>query len=198
MKNTSLIINAVLAIAIAVLFVLHFGSKNDTTGSKGTKVAVQSGELKVAYIKLDSLLVNYTLAQDLHEDFAKKQEAYNTEFGKKRQEFEKQAVAFQEKLKRGGFLSQELAMRERDRLAGQEQEIKKMDYELSNKLAEIQQKNNLQLIDSVKTHLELYNKAHNYTYIINGSNVLIGAEGLNITKEVLTSMNGSYTAKSKK
>ncbi|MCL3778766.1 OmpH family outer membrane protein [Prolixibacteraceae bacterium JC049] len=198
MKNTSLIINAVLAIAIAVLFVLHFGSKNEATSTTKTGVTTQSSELKVAYIKLDSLLVNYNLAQDLHEDFTQKQEAYNTEFGKKRQEFEKQAVAFQEKLKRGGFLSQELAMRERNRLAGQEQEIKKMDYELSTKLAEIQQKNNLQLIDSVKTHLELYNKSHKFTYIINSSNVLIGDEALNITKEVLTSMNSKYTAKSKK
>ncbi|NLA41084.1 MAG: hypothetical protein GX874_06700, partial [Smithella sp.] len=47
--------------------------------------------------------------QALEDEFAKKQEAYNTEFGTKRQSFEKEAAAFQEKLQRGGFLTEQRA-----------------------------------------------------------------------------------------
>ena len=84
------------------------------------------------------------MAQELHDDFTKKQEAYNTEYGTKRQTFEKEAAAFQEKLQRGGFLTEQRAVQERDRLVGKEQEIMKLDQELSSKLAELQTTNNKQ------------------------------------------------------
>lgn len=194
MKKTSLFVNAILALAIVVLYVLHFGSANK--GNIGTSESKQPNKtgngLKVAYLKMDSLLLNYELALDLHDEFTKKQAAYNNEFGEKRNEFEKQALAFKDKLQRGGFLTQERAIQERDRLAGQEKEIQKLDMELSGKLAEIQQQNNQQLFDSINNYLKVYNETQNYTYIVNGSSVLIGEEGLNITGEVLKALNDRY------
>lgn len=194
MRNTSLIIKATSLVALTLLLAMQSCTQK-AGNSAATNSVAQSSDLKVAYIKIDSLLVNYKLAQDLHDDFTKKQEAYNKEFAGKRQEFEKQAVAFQEKLQRGGFSSQDVAIRERDRLAGQEQEIRKLDNELSTKLAEIQQSNNKQLVDSVDAQLKRYNKKHKFTYILNGANVLIGEESLNITSDVLKIMNDNYAAK---
>ena len=55
--------------------------------------------------------MNYALAEILHDDFTKKQEAYTSEYATKRQSFEKDAAAFQEKLQRGGFLSEQSAVR---------------------------------------------------------------------------------------
>jgi outer membrane protein len=198
MKNSSLVLNLVLLVAVIVLFVLHFTSG---TGSKPegalTTGPAQLTDLKIAYVKVDSLIVNYDLAQDLHDDFTKNQEAYTKEYATRRSKFEEQAAAFQEKVQRGGFLTEQRAVQERDRLVNEEQEILKLDQELSSKLAEMQNANNNQLVDSLMAYLNRFNADKKYAYIFNSSGILIGDEAHNITKEVLDAMNADYAAKSK-
>lgn len=196
MKGSSLVVSAILFVAVAVLYVLHFTGNGSNTQS--SQVRSSNGEfaggLRIAYVKADSVILNYELSQDLHDDFTKKQEAYTTEYGTKRQLFEKEAAAFQEKLQRGGFLTEQRAVQERDRLMGKEQEILKLDQELSNKLAELQQANNQQILDKLMDYLKKYNETAQYDYIFNGADVLIGNEAHNITGEVLTALNEEYKA----
>ncbi len=196
MKGTSLIVSVILFIAVAVLYVLHFTGKKET-GNESVPVrnVAAGGSLNIAYVKADSVILNYDLAQELHDDFTKKQEAYNTEYGSKRQTFEKEAAAFQEKLQRGGFLTEQRAVQERDRLVGKEQEIMKLDQDLSSKLAELQTTNNKRILDSLMNYLEIYNKANKYDYIFNASGVLIGDEGDNLTADVLKALNERYSQK---
>ena len=193
MKGTSLVVSIILFLAIAVLYVLHFtgGEKKSEAVAEEVRPQNQNG-LKIAYVKADSVILNYDLAQDLHDEFSKKQEAYTNEYAAKRSSFEKDAAAFQEKLNRGGFLTEQRAIQERDKLVTREQEIVQLDQDLSAKLAEIQTANNRQLLDSLINYLEVLNKERNYDYILNGANVLIGDEASNITAEVLRDMNEIY------
>jgi outer membrane protein len=194
MKGTSLIVSVVLFIAVAVLYVLHFtgGNKNAQNADVGEKAVISRDGLKIAYVKADSVILNYALAEILHDEFTKKQEAYTTEYASKRQSFEKDAAAFQEKLQRGGFLSEQSAVRERDRLVGIEQEVIKMDQELSAKLGEMQNANGQQVLDSLESCLEAYNAKAKYDYILNSTGILIGNEGDNITADILKMMNENY------
>lgn len=198
MKGTSLIVSVVLFVAIAVLYVLHFTGGNVEGNKSEIKSATSSADgLKIAYIKADSVILNYTLSQDLHDDFTKKQEAYTTEYTGKRQTFEKEAAAFQEKVQRGGFLTEQRAVQERDRLMGKEQEIMKLDQELSAKLQGIQQENNQKILDNLMEYLKEYNAEAGYDYVLNGSNILIGDEANNITAKVLEELNARYEATAK-
>jgi len=198
MKGTSLIVSIVLFVAVAVLYVLHFsGNKKEVSTSDNSKAVVSHGGLKIAYVKADSVILNYALAEDLHDDFTKKQEAYTSEYGTKRQSFERDAAAFQEKLQRGGFLTEQRAIQERDRLLGIEQEVTKLDQELSGKLAEIQAANNKQILDSLMSCLNDYNADKKYDYVFNAANILIGDEGDNITAVILKEMNERYKGKTK-
>lgn len=196
MKGTSLIVNVVLFLLVLGLYILHFtgGSKTVNSGSVTSSSANKNG-VRIAYVKADSVILNYKLAEDLHNDFTKKQEAYSSEYAVKRRAFEKDAVAFQEKIQRGGFLSEDRAVQERNRLAGIEQEIVKMDQELSAKLSEQQNINTKQVLDSLMNCLKVYNAGNKYDYILNGSSILSGNEGDNITAEILKIMNNKYTAK---
>ncbi len=196
MKGSSLIVSVVLFVAVAVLYVLHFTGGNSVSSNQnsGSKSSGSTNGLKIAYVKADSVILNYELSQDFHDDFSKKQEAYTSEYGTKRQSFEKEAAAFQEKLQRGGFLTEQRAVQERDRLVGKEQEIMKLDQELSNKLADIQQTNNQKILDNLMDYLKEYNETAHYDYIFNGANVLIGDEAHNITAEVLEALNEAYKA----
>ena len=197
MKSTSLIVGIVSLVAVAVLYILHFTGSGKSVEEISEDLKNRSSEdaesLKIAYVKADSVILNYDLAQDLHDQFTKSQEAYNTEYGSKRQSFEKEAAAFQEKLQRGGFLTEQRAIQERERLVGREQEIVKLDQELSGKLAEMQQANNQQILDSLLNYLKEYNKVKGYDYIFNGAEVLIGDEAHNITQEVLQALNVRYS-----
>ncbi|HAX96252.1 MAG TPA: hypothetical protein DCY35_07010 [Prolixibacteraceae bacterium] len=195
MKGSSLIVSIVLFVLIGVLYILHFtGDKGDTaTGSQEASSVVREGT-RIAYIKTDSLILNYVLAETLHDDFTQKQEAYTQEYGNKRTVFEREAAEFQQKLQRGGFLTEQRAIQERDRLVGKEQEILKLDQDLSTKLAEMQNANNQQIIDSLMSYLKVYNANNKYDYILNAANVLIGPDSDNITAEVLAGMNSRYQA----
>lgn len=194
MKNTSLVLIVVLFIAVAGIYILHFsGNKLNGSENDGANEGSASSELKIAYIKVDSLVVNYDFAQEMQDGFTKQQEAFTKEYGDKRNRFESQAAAFQEKVQRGGFITQERAMQERDRLMGEEQQITKLDQELSTKLSKIQADNNKQLLDSLMNYLKIYNKDKKYSYILNAGEILIGDESHNITKEVLVDMNARFS-----
>jgi outer membrane protein len=199
MKGTSLIVSSVLGVAIVVLFILHFTN----TGKSRSKVTGNQADdshsaLQIAYVKADSLIVNYDLAQFLHDEFTKKQEAFTSEYSAKRSAFEREAAEFQQKVQRGGFLTEQRAVQERDRLVIKEQEITKLDQELSAKLAEIQQANQKELIDSLINYLKVFNADMQYDYILNSADILVGPESKNITKEVLKKMNVRYQAANSK
>ncbi len=200
MKGTSLIVSIVLFVAVAVLYVLHFtgGSKNGKDSSADNIAVINKDGLKIAYVKADSVILNYKLAELLHDEFTKKQQTYAGEYATKRRSFEKDAASFQEKLQRGGFLSEDRAVQERNRLAGIEQEILKMDQDLSAKLGEMQNTNSQQVLDSLLNCLKLFNTSKQYDYILNASSILIGTEGDNITADILRLMNDKYLATSKK
>jgi outer membrane protein len=195
MKGSSLIVSIILFVLIGVLYILHFtgGNGEQAAGSDEVRAGASEG-LKIAYIKTDSLILNYVMAEALHDDFTQKQEAYTQEYGNKRTVFEREAAEFQQKLQRGGFLTEQRAIQERDRLVGKEQEILKLDQDLSTKLAEMQNANNQQIIDSLMSYLKVYNANNKYDYILNAADVLIGPDSDNITAEILAGMNSRYQA----
>jgi len=195
MKGTSLIVSIVLFILIAGLYILHFtGNSSKTASSNYSGSSTDGKAVRIAYVKADSIIMNYKLSEVLHDDFTKKQEAYAGEYTSKRRSFEKDAVSFQEKIQRGGFLSEESAVRERNRLAGAEQEILRMEQELSGKLGEIQAANSQQVLDSLLKTIKRFNADKKYDYILNAASVLDGSEGANVTGDVLKMMNNKYIA----
>ena len=72
MNKLQLVINIVLVAAVAALFVIVFAGNKPAT----TEVAeVSAAEvMPVAYLNVDSLLANYTFAQDASEKLMSKQE----------------------------------------------------------------------------------------------------------------------------
>lgn len=195
MKKLPLILSAVaLAGVIAIAILIFFGKAGNGSGDDRSGSASQGG-LKIAYIQTDSVLVNYQLAIDLQKEFASQQQQFTSDFSSKRQNFENQAVAFQEKLQRGGFLSEDRAVKERDRILGMEQEIKQMDYELSNKLSQMEASINKRLADSIVSYVKDYNKKHNYTLIFsNAGNIIVGNPQNNISKQILDGLNARYAS----
>lgn len=196
MKNLP-IFNILLAVAVVVLYTLHFVTGNQNKSLQPSQLDGSSKPLSIAYVKMDSMLYTYELAKKLNTEFTEKQEAFKKEYTDKRLKFEKEAAAFQEKVQRGGFLTEDRAKQERDRLEGAQQEIQKLDYELTQKLNEMQAKINQQIIDSIGSYLKGFNAQKKYDIILNSSSMLEGSPQYNITKEVSLGLNARYKSLSK-
>ncbi|MRT91394.1 OmpH family outer membrane protein [Ancylomarina sp. 16SWW S1-10-2] len=189
MKNLSTVINAVLIVAVGVLFFLHF--------SDGDKAEMKSiaGDGTVVYVNTDSLLSNYNFSVDLNEKFLKKQEDSKTNFNFKAQKLEKEAAEFQRKIQNNGYLNRDRAEKAQRDLLAKKQNLDQLDRKLSAELMAEQNENSKRLFDSVTNYLKLYNTKHKFSMIISttkGGTVLYSADGLDITKDIIDGLNARY------
>jgi len=201
MKQLSTVLNGVLLIAVIILFVLHFsnsGAKDVKEVGDGT--AVQGETFPVAYINTDSLLLNYTFAKEVNEQLISKEEASRADFNEKANVFKQDAVAFQRKVENNGFLSMERAQKEQERLKKAEMDLQELNQQLSNELMSEQNKLNGQLRDTLVNYLDIFAKQNPYKMILSntlGDNVLYGAEGIDITDEIVKGLNARHAAAKK-
>ncbi|MEK7718350.1 MAG: OmpH family outer membrane protein [Bacteroidota bacterium] len=191
MKNST-IVTVVLGVAVALLYLLHFIGNKSSMIPKGNDNSESSKSVSIAYVKMDSVLFTYELAKKLTANLQLNQESFKKEYSAKRIKFEKEAAAFQEKVQRGGFLTEERAKLEQERLVGQQQEIERLDYELTQKLNEMQVQINQQIIDSISSFLKSYNADKKFDFILNSSSMLEGTPKYNITKDVAVGLNKRY------
>ncbi len=191
MKNST-IVSVILGVAIAVLYLLHFFGNKSSVAKIGNENKGSSNAASIAYVKMDSVLFTYELAKKLTANLQSNQETFKKEYSLKRIKFEKEAAAFQEKVQRGGFLTEERAKLEQERLVGQQQEIERLDYELTQKLNEMQGQINQQIIDSISSFLKSYNSDKKYDIILNSASMLEGTPKFNITKDVAVGLNKRY------
>src|SRR5262245_16526284 len=77
MKNLSLVLNAILLVAVGVLYYLHFSAGKPTGSSESS---VTAGDLKIAYINADTVLKYYeylkTTTVKVEEKIKKMQQDY--------------------------------------------------------------------------------------------------------------------------
>jgi outer membrane protein len=195
MKNFSLIINAVLAVAVIILFVLVLGGKSkkadNNTENCSTK-ALDSEKLPIAYINVDSLLINYQFAKNANEALIKKEEDARLKINVGARQLQDKMNEFQRKLENNAFLSRERSEQEQTKIVKEQQQLQELDAKLSQELMQEQQKMNLAIFDSINNFLSEYNKDKKFDIIFGttaGGTILQGDERYNITREVIDLLN---------
>lgn len=201
MKNINYILNGVLAVAVIVLFVLHFSTNKKSAETQSFVKVGDSGKytkLPIAYVNVDSLLINYSFAKDLNEALLRKQENSRASLTEKGRILQSEMAEFQRKVENNAFLSRERAEGEQQRLMKKQQELQQLDQRLSTALMAEQQKMNEQLRDSVNIFLKEYNKEKGYHLILSNTafdNVLYAQDAYDITKDVIERLNKRYQSK---
>ena len=197
MKNLSLILNAVLFIAVGVLFYFQFsGGKPETTSEKSTTPRVIPTDVTIVYVNIDTLLNNYDYFADMQNEFADKQSELEAEFNQRQRQYEASAIDAQNKVQKGLVTRREAAELEQQLLAEQ-QALYQLQQSMSMELAEEEQVRNRRLINRIMEYLEEYNQQYNYQFIFSnsfGDNVLYANDRLDITQDVLTGLNETYRA----
>ncbi|SFF09891.1 OmpH family outer membrane protein [Thermophagus xiamenensis] len=201
MKNISIVLNAILLIAVATLFFIVLS--DDKKSSQDANIdgsGVQDGAFPIAYINTDSLLISYEYAQFLNEELLKQEESSRADFNERARIFQDDMRAFQRKIQNNAFLSLERAQKEEQRLREQEQKLKELNNKLSAELMEKQNKMNRELRDTITNFLQEYAQAKSLKLVLSntlGDNILYAEKVLDITDEVVSILNERYQ-KSKK
>lgn len=191
MKNLSLILNAVLLVAVAVLFYLQF-ARPGTSGTDASTAA--PGEVKLAFINSDSVLKYYDyfkVNRDRLEDKAKKMD---NEFRNRAQSLQNEFNNYQRNLS-NLTIGQAKAI-EQD-LANKEQNLQVYRQSLAQDLSNEQTKMNDELYTKVTGFLKSYGQEKGLSVVLKfdqASDVLYAGESIDITKDVIAGLNSAYQA----
>lgn len=202
MKNVNYVISGVLAVAVIILFIMQFSGKKEAGHAP---VSFASGDssvstLPIAYVNLDSLLMNYNFSKDLNEQITKKSETARANLTQRGRSLEAQLNDFQHKLQNNGFLTQQRAEDEHQRLLKEQANYEELQKRLYEELNEEQYNINLQLRDTIFNLLKEYNADRKYQVIFantGGDNILIANDAYDITNEVVVFLNKHYSSSSK-
>ncbi len=194
MKNFSVVLNAVLVAAVAVLFVLFFtnkSNKNEAVVADGS--AAQKGD--VVYIQIDSLVNNYDMFNDLRSELESKATKIQNDLNKKSRAFENDAKNFEEKLNKG-LLTRSQAESMQASLLQRQQELQNYTQQKQMEMAEEETVMINKVMDAIKTYVKEYNKTHQFALILTTSTttqvVIDGSASLDITQDVLNGLNEEY------
>lgn len=188
-------------LALAVVFLFAQCTDNKGTSTEASAPAVAGTNMKIAYVEVDSLLTKYRYWNDLNELMIQKEENIRTTLNEKAKELDREMREFQRKLENNGFATRERAEQENLRLSQKQRDLQQLQEKLAADLQTENQKNSLQLRDSINSFLKIYNKTKGYSLIISNTgfdNLLYADTAYNITQEIVEGLNARYNPSSAK
>ena len=193
MKNTAVVLSALALVGVVVLFILHFTGSN-TRGSAGSIVTTSAspGNIRVAFVDIDSFEANYEYLKQKREEFNKRQQSMQTELERSAQQLQNNIEAFQRKAQSGSITQSEGEATQRQLLQMQ-QSLQLREQSLTEQLLKEKDEFNETLRSQLDSFLTDYNKDGRYDYILSyskvGSPILFANKELNITDDVIQGMN---------
>ena len=194
MKNSSFYINTTLAIAIAILFYLHFSSKKTTALVTNSNSAVAPGNFKIGYFEMDSIENHYEYFKEVRNALRGKEQDNGRQLAEMKNTF---VAKYQELQKTAQSLSQA-------ELNGKQQELSQMEKTFQNKeqmMNQELQNESFKRLQEVKKKIEDflkdYNKDKGFSYIMTNSPDLIYLKDTvyNITGDLIIGLNSQYKKK---
>jgi len=208
MKNPSLIINGILAIAVAILFYqvnnlkkngFSSGSEEDTSENKNPMIVNSASNLadaKIAYINTDSINEHYAYIADFTKVLKAKKSSIENQMQSLTSKFQQEYEAFQQSAQ-AGIASESDLMKQKTSLERQQQEIANKELQMQNLGIELEEKN-IELNKNVKDFLAKYNNGK-FDYVLSYSDmmptILLVNPKLDITNDILKGINEEYKIK---
>jgi outer membrane protein len=194
MKRFSLILNIVLAVAVALLFILHFTSagKKNVSGM-GLPAGLDDGS-SIYYVQIDSVLNHFDMATDLTDELQKKYNASEAEFQDKQKAYQNDVNDYQYKAQRG-LITRSEAQNIEQQLYTKQQNLVQLQQQLSTELNERQTVMNRQVINAIMEYLKKNSSELKYKYVLGtsfGGNILYANDSLDITQNIITGLNTEY------
>ena len=198
--NKKTMLKGCAALAMGLMMAQCDGNKQASAPVAAPATGTATTGLKIAFVEVDSLLSSYQFCIDMNQEMVKKEENVRATLNDKSKKLESEQQDFQYKFENNAF-TKARAEEEYNRLMRKAQELEELKVKLAEELAIENQKNNLQLRDSINSFLQIYNKDKGYDLIISNSgfdNLLYGNPAYNITDEIVEGLNARYNPSIKK
>jgi outer membrane protein len=195
-----LVIEMILLIGLAVLYVLFFTQRKTT--EPATNVAFQKTigkSVKVVFINIDTLNNEYIYVKKLRTDLEATGKKLESEIMSEQAAFEKEATAFQ-KQAAANAIPEDKAKVMYDALMKKQQALADKKERYTQQVAEKEQAMHLTLLDTVTNFLKRYNRTYKFDYILgyaNAGQILLANDTLDITSDVVKELNKEYQEKGK-
>jgi outer membrane protein len=189
MKNLSLVLNAVLIVAVGVLYFLHFSGQR---GSSPSAATTQPGDLKIAYINSDSVLKNYEYFKVTRDKLESKGKKLDQDLRNRAQGLQNDYEAYQRNV---GNLTIGQAKSLEEDLAKKQQNLQMYQQSLNQEMSSDELKITQDLYKRVTDFLKKYGNEKGLQVVLkfdSGSDMMFGADSIDITKEVTTGLNEAY------
>ena len=195
MKKALLVLNAVLLIAVIVLYYLYFsGAKKCGITSSSTAACIKDSaggkRPRIAYVELDSLNTEVTFIKERKTELEGEQKDIENDYDNAYRQLEAEKNNF---LKRGSAITQPEAEAFQEKLVQQQQQVEASKQARAQKLAEKGAKVMEDMQKVLKEFLNDYNKDKGYTYILatgTGLDYMFYKDStLNITSDIVKGLN---------
>lgn len=200
MKKLSALLFILLFLGLAILYILHFtGNKKKSISEQDTVPAQVSSE-GIAFVNIDSVIMNFDMFFDRREELMEKQKKAEDELNVKGTRYERDAKDFQEKVTKG-LVTRATAAEMEQGLLKQQQDLIALRDNLQTNLLEEEQVMNRQIIDYITTYLEENRDKFTFQYVLGksfGSVVLYGDPAMDITKQITDAINLKYKSEKEK
>ena len=199
MKNLSLALNAVLIVAVGILYYLHFkGNSAGTSASAEFVGPMPVSSQGIVFINSDSLLQEYDFYKDQKSKFEAEQERIKNELKGESDKLQKDAAVYQQQAI--GMTDMERQNKEQELGMRQQRLMDKKDQLLS-KLDELQAGSSEELYNRLNEYLRTFNKDKNFQFVLGyqkGGGILFANDSLNITHQVIQGLNSAYAVEKSK
>lgn len=194
MKNISLILNGILALAVAFLYYLHFQKTNTIKPNSTTTINakdLQEKGMKVMYINGDTLVEKYATYKNSLKQIENKQKSAETQLQKEMEAMQADYVKLQERAQKGQ-LTQEEGEKAQMRLMQQEENLSKKRTNLLKSIDEQSKKLDESMKSEMKQKLTELQKQLNYDFVLSYSSsggILFANPELDITNQAIDFLN---------
>lgn len=201
MKRLPLILNIILAIAVIVLYVLYFtgigasGNRSETAMPAGT-----ADGSNIFYVQIDTVISRFVMATDLRGELESQFNSSETALQSRQEAYQKDVSDYQYKVQRG-LVTRTDAQGIEQQLYTKQQDLVKLQQDLSNEINEKQAVMNRQVINAIMEYLKENSVQFNYKYVLGtsfGGNILYATDSLDITAGIVKGLNEKYQQTRKK
>lgn len=195
-----MIVNIILLVGLLILFVLFFTVRKKTEPT--LPLAFQktgSTAMKVVFVNIDTLNVRYEYVKVMKNDLEGTGKKLQAEMQAEQSAFETEAADFQKKVT-ANSIPEDKAKVIYESLMKKQQALSEKKDKYTQQVADKELSMNIALIDTVTNFLKRYNRKYHYDYILTyktAGDILLANDTLDITADVLKSLNEEYNARKK-
>jgi len=194
MKNFTLGLNIVLAVAVAVLFYLHFSATKKTAAADKQQPQSSTGSFKIAYFEMDSIENHYEYLKDVRKSLRTLEQQKSDELSVLRNDYKTVLQGYQS---RGKSMTQEDMAKANEDLQRRDMELKNQEQIKTQELQDASIQKIQQVKKKIEEYLKEFNKDKTYAYILASSGDIMYYKDsvYSVTNEILKGLNDEYKKK---